>query len=224
MQDLISQSDHSLIATLDAPEESAKWLKAASNYRPDWVLPTNSYPGLWAKVPNNYFQFIHEVLQAFSNTYNYSAKNIRRVSCNYALVTQKHESLNPFQTIPHFDTPMNDQIALVHYLCDEQFGGTGFYQHVNSKITRVNRNNHDSFVNTVKQQLEELDPTTPEYIADNHPLFKRTHYEHAQFGRLVAYPANLLHSACIPTPLPESQDLRSGRLTITSFITLGEEI
>ncbi|MBE0367496.1 MULTISPECIES: DUF6445 family protein [Pseudoalteromonas] len=224
MQYQNNSTNHALVKTIDASTDSKKWLKTASNYRPDWVLPTNSYPGLWAKVHNDYFAFIKNVIDALSTPFNYSANNVKRVSCNYALVTQEPSSLQPFQTIPHFDLPKDNQIALVHYLCDAQFGGTGFYSHKSTGINRVSRHNHDDYIHSIKKEIDTHTAQSPQYITHTHPLFVREHYEAAQFGKIVAYPGNLLHSACIPQQLPKANDLRSGRLTITTFATLGEDI
>ena len=49
--------------------------------------------------------------------------------CNLCLVTQRPEQLGVMQRLPHVDTLDPTQFAILHYLCDERFGGTAFYRH-----------------------------------------------------------------------------------------------
>lgn len=205
-------------------EESIKWKKLASNYKPDWIAPSNSYPGLWAKVPQTYFDFINQLIPSLLSNFSAELKNVKRVACNYALATTSHEELHDYQQIPHFDSQLNNQIAIVHYLCSQEFGGTGFYYHNSSEIEVVTAKNRASYVDTLSNEMTHLNNKSSQYIEDNHPLFTRTHYEQAQFGKLICYPGNLLHSACIPSVDLTVSKLTEGRLTITTFIELDFEL
>lgn len=223
MFDTNTLSSHPLVCSYFAKNDSKQWLNFASNYRPDWVTPTNSYPGLWAKVPNLYFKFINDIIVEISKQHRFEMTDIKRVSCNYALLTSTPSSLLPFQTIPHFDSKINNQMAIVHYLCGQEFGGTGFFRHNQSGIELIDSKNRANYLDTLSVEIQDTANVSQSYISDNHPLFTRTHYESAEFGKLVTYPGNLLHSACVPESLPVVKHLRDGRLTITTFIELSHE-
>lgn len=46
-----------------------------------------------------------------------------------ALATETPENLEPVQKVPHHDSPDPFRIAMVHYLCRDMPGGTGFFRH-----------------------------------------------------------------------------------------------
>ncbi|KZN64760.1 hypothetical protein N473_13285 [Pseudoalteromonas luteoviolacea CPMOR-1] len=211
------------IYCMSTGEESLKWKKLASNYKPDWVQPINSYPGVWARVPDSYYDFIRKVMAQMAPFFAVDVNDIKRVSANYAVVTKSQAELGPYQTIPHFDNLNPNQIALVHYLCDSQFGGTGFYKHCETGFEEITVENHEHYRNILDSELEQQSPAKPEYIRSNHPLFHRTQYLEAQFGDIVAFPSNILHSACIAGEPPATEMLTEGRLTITSFIVFGKQ-
>ncbi|USE68847.1 hypothetical protein CTT31_06795 [Pseudoalteromonas maricaloris] len=205
---------------MDFGNMSTVWKQQAPSYRPDWVKPINSYPGLWARVSNDYFEFVKELALKLAPYFGASPslESIKRISCNYAIATKLNEELHAYQTIPHFDNLNSNQIALVHYLCGGEFGGTGFYQHKSTGVKEVISANHDRYRDHLDIELSQGGYKEKQYISSHHPLFDRTHYIEAEFGRIVAFPSTRLHSACLAESQLNSDVILDGRLTITSFI------
>ncbi|MCF2858265.1 DUF6445 family protein [Pseudoalteromonas sp. SMS1] len=222
IMNLTPTDSHTPICCLSTGQESLKWKKLASDYKPDWVKPINSYPGLWARVPDSYYDFIREIMTKMAPFFGLDVNDVKRVSANYAVVTKSQTELGPYQTIPHFDNLNPNQIALVHYLCDNQFGGTGFYKHRATGFEEITTTNHDTYRDILDTELQAKPLESPAYIRADHPLFMRTQYLEAQFGDIVAFPSNILHSACIVGEPPSDKSLTEGRLTITSFIVFGQ--
>jgi len=68
------------------------------------------------------------LLDVFQTVFNYGASKVSLQECFYSLVTTPADKLNMVQRIPHVDGGNDKKLALLHYLCGQDFGGTAFYK------------------------------------------------------------------------------------------------
>ncbi len=181
------------------------------------------YPGVRKNAPQSYQQLLSEQLlpvlkqfPEFSQT-----KQLSVTLSAFSIATTKPEQLRPIQMLPHFDTPANNQYALVHYLCDAEHGGTSFYHHKSTSFERITNMRHNQYRLVIKQEaIAAKLHQTPGYIQGSTPLFEKLYQVDAKMNRAILYPSNLLHSGNIQTQNGLSSSAAQGRLTISSFITL----
>ncbi|MCP4278959.1 MAG: hypothetical protein GY776_03010, partial [Alteromonas sp.] len=57
------------------------------------------------------------------------------------------------------------------------------------------------------------------YINGDTAMFIQIARIEPMFNRAVLYPANLLHSGCLPNDISDSVDVKEGRLTANASIT-----
>ena len=136
----------------------------------------------------------------------------------FSLITLDEDSLTLNQSIPHFDSTNINHFAVMHYLNDGDFNGTGFYRH---KPT--------GFENITPDRLELLDKSVVNFfntvafpfqayfnVSDNHfELIGGVDYKP---NRLVIYPGTLLHSALVDPKKDVIDNVKTGRLTANVFV------
>ncbi|MFT4928025.1 MAG: hypothetical protein ACI8WB_004140 [Phenylobacterium sp.] len=184
----------------------------------------NFYPGSRKPAPEQYCQqlsalFLHQGLnKAFSNAAINQAKTL---AAALAISDLPVDQLRPIQMLPHFDTCDNAQFAVVHYLCDQQHGGTGFYRHRNTGFERITQPRLASYASQLKQQaLASQLHKNPAYINGSNALFEQIHSVDARMNRAIIYPSNLLHSGNINPASGLGSDPQQGRLTLGSFVVV----
>ncbi|MEI9903798.1 MAG: DUF6445 family protein [Asticcacaulis sp.] len=94
-----------------------------------WSKPHHTqYPGVNAPLPAAYSQAIIRALRPMlQRGFGLPAHLPLNFFGFFALATQSPDQLQPIQKIPHHDSPDPFRIAMVHYLCRDQAGGTGFF-------------------------------------------------------------------------------------------------
>ena len=122
------------------------------------------------------------------------------------------------QKVPHIDSTDPRQLATVLYLCDESFGGTGFYRHEASGIEKVTPENYPELSQKLKEELILIDQDIKNPNSDGRDNFKTLMECSAKVGRLVVYPSSLLHTGLVNPEKNTERNPHAGRLTITSFI------
>ncbi len=196
---------------------SAYLINQASSYRPDWSQASTIYPGVWSQVPQGFEDALLAFIQPLITRYYFPRKAQRAVSC-YAMATTEKDRLQVGQRMPHFDSFDPYQLASVLYLCDESFGGTGFFRHNSTGIEKVTRSNCSEFTRVVADEVVEFGPPDAEYTGQCGHLFDKLFECQASVGRLVLYPSALLHAGLVNSEKNTERDPKRGRLTITSFI------
>ena len=181
------------------------------------------YPGVRKVVPNSYTQKVcSQLLPLLKSNFGFEhATTVKSVLSAFSLSTTPPKELRPIQTVPHFDTAEHNQFALVHYLCDEQHGGTSFYRHRETGFERVTHDRLPLYGTVLKQQaMKERLHENLNYIDGDTVLFERIYSVEARMNRAIIYPSNLLHSGNIRPEMGLSNDPRKGRLTVSSFIQI----
>ena len=182
---------------------------------------SNFYPGVRAVTPVEYQQHLLSLLPVLRSSYAPDASHLQLLLSAFALACTPATQLKPIQMLPHFDAVSNLQLAMVHYLCDEPFGGTAFYRHQTTQFERITTERLPVYGQQLKQQaMAARLHEKPQYMAGDSVLFQQIAYVPAKFNRLVIYPGNLLHSGVMNGSVVHTADPNSGRLTVSSFLQL----
>ncbi|MDC0603017.1 DUF6445 family protein [Aliiglaciecola sp.] len=177
---------------------------------------TDYYPGARKPLPQAYEQTVkHWVESALPNILSHSQVTVDVTLCAMSLTNQSPDTLIPIQRIPHFDTPDPNQWALVHYLCAESFGGTGFFKHIRSGFETITEANQKSYFRTLADDASVSGVPRAQYLQGSNDLFDMLHSVEAKMNRLVMYPSNLLHSGLIKNW--QASTPQNGRLTANAF-------
>lgn len=118
----------------------------------------------------------------------------------FSRATTPPAALRPIQTVPHFDDVNENQWAVVIFLCDEQFGGTGFYRHRTTGIELMSGESLQGYAPQLKREVMNNTQLHRQYINNSNALFERTGCVDAHFNRAVCYPSRCLHSGLIAPP------------------------
>lgn len=176
----------------------------------------NFYPGVRAPAPAAYVQALVRTLRPYlAETFGVPPGGRAGVSCALSMATLPAGQASPAQRLPHIDTPEPNQLAILHYLCGPDHGGTAFYRHRETGLDVVDPERSQAFFTTLRRQID-AGPIPPGYIRDSGALFERIGAVEAAFDRIVVYPSRLLHAGILPDA-PVSLDPRWGRLTVNTF-------
>jgi hypothetical protein len=176
------------------------------------------YPGVRAPADANYLGERMPVLQDVLTNVFGLAKGASLVECNYSLVTTRPEALRPIQRLPHFDSTDPGRIAVLHYLCAGAQGGTSFYRHRASGFETVSPSRMADYAGMIEAEVAKLGLPGADYLRGDTAQFEQTYRVEAVFNRLVIYRGWTLHSGTIPEGFGFSDDPRTGRLTINTFL------
>jgi len=179
------------------------------------------YPGLRKALPPQYASDIGQhYLSLIKETFSLSqASTVTTVLSALSIAATPEHQLRPIQTLPHFDSPRPNQLAIVHYLCDANHGGTSFYRHRSTEFETITNERLPEYGALLKQQaIAAKLHQNLHYMAGDNALFERIAQVDAKFNRAIIYPSNLLHSGDIQAQLGLSSSPRQGRLTTSSFI------
>lgn len=178
------------------------------------------YPGIRAQLPKRYTDLIQQLLcPLFRQHYAVpEALEYSPTMAYFSLLTTPVNELGMLQRMPHFDSVKKSNFALVHYLNEGQFGGTGFFRHRPTGFENIADHRYNSFLFAAKTFIKNNGQPPIKYIdaSDAHyELIERVEYKP---NRLVAYPGTLLHSGLVQADMDIGADPASGRLTANLFI------
>jgi len=180
--------------------------------------PGHAYPGLRAPVPEllNH-ALVYGLHPVFELVFGAREADGLGLESSFSMVTARPSRDRVEQLLPHFDNSHPKALATVTYLCDPRLGGTSFYRHRSTRFETVTPARERDYAAALDTEVKAV--VLPESYPDaGHPLFERFHTVEPRFNRLVLYRSRLLHSGDIRGEHPLSDDPRSGRLTITSFL------
>ena len=136
---------------------------------------------------------------------------------HFSLVTMSPADLSVPQRLPHIDNTNPGQLALLHYLCGPEHGGTSFYRHRRTRLEFVDHARSALYRQGLAEDLASAGPPPPGYICGDSALFERTASFAAAYNRLLVYRSTNLHSADIGASSALEADARTGRLTANTF-------
>jgi hypothetical protein len=185
------------------------------------VLPAGGhYPGLRSPAPQTYGQFLLEQLaQPLRSCFGQLAGRLSKADCYYSLVSTPANKLTLLQRLPHFDRPYADELAVIHYLCGEQHGGTSFYRHRSTGFESVTIERQSEYQHRLETDLTRSGLPAG-YINGDTPVFKRIASIPASFNRALIYRCSSLHSGDIGADYGYDLNPLTGRFTIASFLSV----
>ena len=177
-----------------------------------------AYPGIRRPAPDSYLNNLYETMAPLlKSTFEIPEEQRFRLDASFSMVTEAPSTLRHYQRVPHIDRTGPYDLAMVHYLCGAEFGGTHFFRHRSTGFQRITVEREPVYNDRLNEEFNEQ--VLPAGFPDEeHPLFERVATVQAAFNRLVIYRASILHSPAIPRHAHYSADPRKGRLTMTSFL------
>jgi hypothetical protein len=152
----------------------------------------------------------------------FGASSFELTEASFSVVSTPPDSLQPVQRVPHFDSPDQNILAMLHYLRVPEGSGTAFYRHRSTGIERVANNNVGELAACADRELTAR-PPHPGYMSGSDAFFEQIAKVEAVADRLIIYHGSLLHSGVIPHEMTFSADPRKGRLTANFFVRVGSE-
>lgn len=176
------------------------------------------YPGCRAPAPAIYCFALRAFLApVIAQAFGLQDSHVTGEISHFSLVMTPPEKLQPVQRMPHFDNANPKQLALLHYLCGPQNGGTSFYRHRRTGFEYIDGSRLSDYEKAVNADLAEWGMPPAKYICGDDPRFERTASFPAAFNRVLIYRSINLHSADIASTFKPDANPRSGRLTANSF-------
>lgn len=189
-----------------------------------YVSTPNGYPGVRAGAPSQYLMEKSELLRKILAKVFGFTRRADLMQCDYSLVTTQPEHLHPIQRMPHYDGCEAHKIALLHYLCGPEKGGTSHYRHVSTGYETVGVDRRDKYLEAIDAE-EKQDGLPPQaYFDGTHPRFERIARTEAKFNRMIMYKGLTLHSGDIPEDFGFASDVHDGRLTVNSFFVQSDGV
>lgn len=216
-----------IIVIDDVATEPEKLITLACNTKTDSgeyiTQPTDFYPGIRKTMPVMYGdQLSMLLLPLLKSIFNFGgASRVTNVLSAFSITVTPPENLQPIQMVPHFDAVVDNQFAVIHYLCDQKHGGTSWYRHKETAFEFITAERLARYGALLKRQaITEKLHQNPHYINGDTVLFERIHQVEARINRMVIYPSNLLHSGDINSRMGLLADPQKGRLTVSSFVVV----
>lgn len=179
----------------------------------------NHFPGVRAPLPGAYAEAMAGLLGSYDDIFGALAAKSAEVMLNHAqMVTTPPPALTLPQRLPHFDTFDPGQVAFLHYLTSEDFGGTDFYRHRSTGFERIMPERFRHYTATLAREIMQDGHPSPDYIRGSTERFVCTHSVEPRFNRVIAYFSNSLHSGHIRKGTELSADPARGRLMASVFV------
>jgi Family of unknown function (DUF6445) len=186
--------------------------------RSDYSVRSLYYPGVRSSAPPEYATAITSQLAGLIRSTFGLDGELAITDSTFSLVATPTEKLVAFQRVPHFDSTDANRIALLHYLCGPEQGGTSFYRHRASGIEIVTEENRARYISAVNIEAKTAGMPPARFIDEDTELFERIARYECTFNRALIYRGRNLHSVNTPRQFVPSADPRQGRLTVNTFL------
>ncbi|MGV3556421.1 MAG: DUF6445 family protein [Croceibacterium sp.] len=180
--------------------------------------PAEGYPGIRSRISSTYLGVRSALLQQVLAECFGLTRGARAESCSFSIVTKRPEELSQGQRRPHYDGSEAGLIALLHYIDDEDTGGTAFYRHRRTGFESIRPERVARFEEAVREDGQAFGEFPPSYFHGDDERYELIGEVAARPDRVVIYRGRLLHSGHIPTPPDPSAAPERGRLTINTFL------
>ncbi len=206
------------VLVIDNALENPDTLRQWASSLPFVANPATAYPGLNAPAPEAYVHLIaHAVRDLVKNVFGLPDDKDLTYLAFFGLSTQSAQTLKDTQRIPHVDSANPFRIALVHYLCDEAYGGTGFFRQRSTGLESLRPHQIEAFNVIARRELDACAHLAPGYVDADTPNFEMIGHVPLRYNRLIAYRSNVFHAPLLRGPELINDSL-NGRLTVNSFV------
>lgn len=192
------------------------YLKQKSQF---YVDKQSAYPGLKSLLPKQYIEALASII--YRHLYRiYQVPQNLRIECPLAfagMLATPPEALTVAQRLPHYDTPRPYYFAALHYLTDDDQGGTGFFRHISTGTERVTPQNEQAYFVKLKSEIDQPLGLPQGYPTVDNDLFECYHQIDYKPNRLLIYPGNAIHSGLVTDATQLTHDPTLGRITGNVF-------
>lgn len=183
-----------------------------------YVPHHTNYPGINAPIPQSYYLTVIAALRGpIEAAFGLPCSAYLSYFGFFALATVGAAEAQPVQKIPHRDSPDPNRLAMVHYLCRGNFGGTGFFRHRATGYESVDASRQAIYESTARRELAETPLSTHRYADARTCNYEPIGHSDVGFNRLIIYRSHVLHTALLADDAG-SADPAVGRLTANGFI------
>jgi hypothetical protein len=186
----------------------------------DWRPIGPNFPGVRHPTPPQMVAEARELLMGLIQQVFELKDTLNRIESYYSLVTTPPEQLQPIQRLPHFDGLGARRIAMVHHLSRAERGATSFFRHRSTGFETIDAERLPAYNRAVNLELMRGGLPPAAYLNGDTPIYERIGRYEAKFNRLLIYRGNTLHGAEAPDEAPLTDDPRTGRFSINTFIWL----
>lgn len=216
---LLTRGDRLTVLVVDNAHPDPAALIDAAGTASDFTADAGLYPGIRrAAAPSHVDAILRRIDGGLSAVFGLPHEPAPQ-SVAYSIATADPASLAAIQRIPHIDTVQPGVLAMVHYLCPADFGGTSFYRHRRTGFSWVDADRLPTYRRALTSDLKNLGFPALKYIEGDTNMFEHTARVRMRFNRAVFYRANGLHSGDL---WPRSQllpDCLRGRLTLNALLS-----
>ncbi|PMG79803.1 hypothetical protein BCU84_04885 [Shewanella sp. 10N.286.51.B7] len=178
------------------------------------------FPGMRDEMPRPYYQSLSSLITLLAKQPKGEYfKQHQIAKCWLSKVTLSPLQLNASQTMPHFDSLAEHDMAAVHYLNDVQLGGTSFYRYKGADKLHLSHDDKDIIFKMV-DEVKQVAASRKGYITDSDDLFEKVFSIDAKPNRIVIYSGNILHSANITDEVEFDKRSEHNRTSINSFFSI----
>ena len=139
-----------------------------------------------------------------------SRRTLRFTMCHFSLVTTPAEKLDYLQRIPHVDSVLGNELAMIHYLFSRDLGGTAFYRHRSTGFEYVDEARRARYLACLEEDKKGPDSPEARYINGSTALYEQLGSQRGVFNRLLMYRRTTLHSGNIAPDFVPDPDPRTG--------------
>jgi hypothetical protein len=204
------------------PEPQA--LIEAAAARSDYSVRSLYYPGVRSSAPPAYARAITAHLRELIQSTFGLTGDLTITDSTFSLVATPAEKLVAFQRVPHFDSTDANRLALLHYLCGPQHGGTSFYRHRSTGIESVTDENRERYIQAVNAEAKAGGVPPGRFIEGDTDMFERIGRYECTFNGALIYRGRILHSVNMPPGYLPDANPRTGRLTVNTFLLAQPEL
>jgi len=213
----IGNEAHPLVVVDNVLADPEAMIAAAG--KADFYVPEHTkYPGINAPLPEGYYQTVVTTLRGpIEAAFGLPRDAWVKFFGFFALATVPAGEAEPIQKIPHHDTTDPNQLAMVHYLCRGDFGGTGFFRHRSTGFESVDTSRRAAYVAAASPELAAASHS--DYADRGTADYDLIGEAEMVFNRLIIYRTHVLHSGLLSRAL-SGPDPATGRLTANGFIEI----
>jgi hypothetical protein len=184
-----------------------------------YVPPHTNYPGFNANLPESYYRPVLTALrQPLEAAFGLSSRAYVNYFGFFGLSTRSAAEATLAQQFPHVDCYDPNRLAMVHYFCSADFGGTGFFRQQATGFESVDQARARRYVEAVMAERAQTASSAPAFPAEGMQHYDLTGKVDVAFNRLIVYRSHVLHAPLLGSG-GASPDPRRGRLTANGFIT-----
>ena len=147
-----------------------------------------------------------------------SGKSVVVDSAFYSFISTPEKDLVPQQCRPHRDGEFSLRFAVMQYLGQGEFGGTGFFRHKPTGFEKVTESRREEYVKALTIHERAEAENEPRYFTRSVEQFELIADVEYRPNRVVVYPGNLLHSGLITPGRDVQVRPELARLTANVFV------